>query len=144
MTKDAKSVGINANMSISRRQSSARTARWLAIALWCLVPATAIAKDASTPVSVLSNGTLSLVTEVSSSDSADTPPFSLVMDDTAGLDFDLGGSEKRKLQLVLDHPLTLSTGTHARVLDNGGKYELLLTAVPAGCRTDAAWRARVS
>ena len=41
------------------------------------------------------------------------------MDDTAGLDFDVGGSEKRKLQLVLDHPLTLSTGTHARALDNG-------------------------
>jgi hypothetical protein len=78
------------------------------------------ADDASAQVSILSNGTLSLMSETASADSTDTTPFSVVMDDSAGLNFDLGGSETRKLQLVLNQPLTLSTGTSARVLDNGG------------------------
>jgi hypothetical protein len=36
-----------------------------------------------------------------------------------GLDFDLGGSETRKLQLQLQRPLSLQTGTRARMLDTG-------------------------
>ncbi len=39
--------------------------------------------------------------------------------DNAGLNFDLGGSETRKLQLLLDHPVTLGAGSSARVLDSG-------------------------
>jgi len=35
------------------------------------------------------------------------------------MDFDLGGSEQRKLQLVLDQPLSLNAGMDTRILDNG-------------------------
>jgi hypothetical protein len=50
----------------------------------------------------------------------DSIPFNLIRDSrTSSLDFDLGGSETRKLQLQLDQPLTLGAGSHARVLDNG-------------------------
>ena len=47
-------------------------------------------------------------------------PFQLIRDThDAGLDFDLGGSETRKLTLQLNHPLTLSGSSHARVLNSG-------------------------
>ncbi len=47
-------------------------------------------------------------------------PFPVASNSSAGLDFDLGGSETRKLQLQLDQPLTLSAGTVTRSLDDGG------------------------
>ncbi len=106
-------------MSLSSSQFKARTVVLLTCVLLCLFAVPAAADEASAPVSILSNGTLNLMSEVSSSDSEDTTPFSLVVDDTAGLNFDVGDSEKRKLQLVLNQPLTLSTGTSARVLDSG-------------------------
>jgi hypothetical protein len=37
----------------------------------------------------------------------------------AGLDFDLGGSEKRKLQLQLAQPVSLHSGLRAQTLDDG-------------------------
>ncbi len=47
-------------------------------------------------------------------------PFQLIRESQyAGLDFDLGGSDIRKIQLRLDQPLTLSAGSQARVLDSG-------------------------
>jgi hypothetical protein len=49
----------------------------------------------------------------------DEAPFPLMVDQNAGLDFDLAGSEKRKLQLVLDQPLSLSAGTTMRSFDGG-------------------------
>jgi hypothetical protein len=106
-------------MSFSSSQNKARTGSLLTCVLLCLSAVPAAADDANAPVSILSNGTLSLMSEVSSSGSEDTTPFSLVVDDTAGLNFDVGGSEKRKLQLVLNQPLTLSTGTSTRTLDSG-------------------------
>jgi hypothetical protein len=46
-------------------------------------------------------------------------PFPLRPDHASGFDFDLGGSETRKLQLQLDRPLSLQTETRARLLDSG-------------------------
>ena len=112
-------MGIYRKMSLSSSLNNARTVTLLTCVLLCLSPVPAVAGDAGAPVSILSNDTLSLMAEVSSSDAKDSTPFSLVVNDTAGLNFDVGGSEKRKLQLVLNQPLTLSTGTQARLLDNG-------------------------
>ena len=51
---------------------------------------------------------------------AEASPFQLIRDShSAGLDFDLGGSDIRKLQLQLGQPLTLSAGSQAQVLDSG-------------------------
>jgi len=46
-------------------------------------------------------------------------PYPMVLDPGPGMDFDLGGSEQRKLQLVLDQPLSLHAGVDTRILDNG-------------------------
>ena len=68
----------------------------------------------------LSNGALGLMSEsVAEAASADPRPYPLMLDNSAGLDFDLGGSETRKLQLQLAQPLSLHGGTQARVLDKG-------------------------
>ncbi len=51
---------------------------------------------------------------------AEGSPFQLIRDNhDAGLDFDLGGSDVRKLQLQLGQPLTLSAGSQAQILDSG-------------------------
>lgn len=49
----------------------------------------------------------------------DRPPYPMMLDPGVGMNFDLGGSDKRKLQLVLDQPLSLHAGMDTRVLDNG-------------------------
>ena len=41
-------------------------------------------------------------------------------DTSDGFEFDLGGSETRKLQLQLERPLALQTDTRARLFDTGG------------------------
>lgn len=45
-------------------------------------------------------------------------PFPLVLDQSAGLEFDLAGSEKRKLQLMLNQPLSLSAGVSTQSFDS--------------------------
>jgi hypothetical protein len=107
-------------MSVSRKHNSFRIVAILACLLLCLPSATVTADEPGTFVSILPNGTLSLISETSPQNSGETTPFPLIMNDAAGLDFDLGGSESRKLQLVLNQPLMLSTGTSTQVLDNGG------------------------
>jgi hypothetical protein len=50
---------------------------------------------------------------------APSVPYPLMVDGGASLEFDLGGSETRKLQLQLNQPLSLSAVSGARVQDNG-------------------------
>jgi hypothetical protein len=112
-------VGICGKMNVSSNHINAGKVVFLTCMLLCLPAVTVAAENARAPVSILSNGTLSLMSEVSPAEQEDSTPFPLVIDDTAGLNFDLGGSETQKLQLILNQPLTLSTGTSARILDNG-------------------------
>ena len=107
-------------MSVSRKQINFRKVAILSCMLLCLPSANVTANEPDTFVSILPNGTLSLISETSQQNTGDTTPFPLIMNDAAGLDFDLGGSESQKLQLVLNQPLMLSTGTSTQVLDNGG------------------------
>ena len=86
----------------------------------CMAPVLLSADEKSGQPSVLANGAFSLLSIDRSSEQSDTTPFPVVIDNNAGLDFDLGGSDTRKLQLLLNQPLTLSAGSRARVLDNGG------------------------
>jgi hypothetical protein len=51
----------------------------------------------------------------------DGTPYPMVLDPGAGLDFDLGGSDKRKLQLMLDKPLSLQGGLSTRTTDSGSE-----------------------
>ncbi|MCH8226991.1 MAG: hypothetical protein IIC63_01060 [Proteobacteria bacterium] len=66
------------------------------------------------------NDTAGLMRVAEGFTTAQASTFQLIRDSqSAGLDFDLGGSETRKLQLLLDQPVTLGAGSHARVLDSG-------------------------
>lgn len=106
-------------MSVSNSYMKAGPVATLGCLLLCLLPVAVVANDTTAPVSILSNGALTLMSQSVPAETEDNTPFSVVIDDTAGLNFDLGGSEQQKLQLVLNQPLTLSTGTSARVLDSG-------------------------
>lgn len=106
-------------MRINQANKTIRIGLSLPILLLCLGTSGIQADDKLTTTPILPNGTLSLISESSESVNAGTQPFPLVRDPNAGLDFDLGGSETQKLQLQLGQPLSLQSGTRARVLDNG-------------------------
>jgi len=90
------------------------------LALSCLIsvatfPTQALAQDNQLP-----NHSLPGVLKNTQATTHHSTPFKLIQDNhAAGLDFDLGGSETRKLTLELNHPLTLSGGSHARILNTG-------------------------
>ncbi len=107
-------------MGISLRYRAIKAGLCLSCVLVCLPLNTASADDRNTLGSPLPNKTLDLSLDRTESALAESSPFRFVLDNhNAGLDFDLGGSDTRKLQLQLNQPLTLSAGSHARVLDNG-------------------------
>ena len=79
-----------------------------------------MAADARAPGSALAGDTHELMHDQDRSSLAETAPFQLILDShDAGLNFDLGGSDTRKLQLQLNQPLTVGASSHARVLDSG-------------------------
>lgn len=88
--------------------------------LLCVAFANVWAEEPVPEPSVLANDHFAIVL----SDTGEAPPdsneFPLVINRDAGLDFDLGGIEERKLQLQLEQPLSLHMGSRARTLDNGG------------------------
>jgi hypothetical protein len=97
-----------------------RTGISFSCVLLCLTAMPAMAADTHVPGSALISNSHEMMHDQDTSSKAETAPFQLILDShDAGLDFDLGGSDTRKLQLQLNQPLTLSAGSHARVLDNG-------------------------
>jgi hypothetical protein len=107
-------------MSASRWNSFFRSGVVLScLSLW-VASATVMADEANVSASILANKTLVMMGENQNEGMADYSQFPLVIDNDAGLNFDLGGSDTQKLQLQLNQPLTLTAGTSARVLDNGG------------------------
>ena len=93
---------------------------WLApLVLVCLNPTVLLASEVGAATPILSNGAISLMAESVAAEPTGDSPFPLVLDNSAGLDFDLGGIETRKLQLQLAQPLSLHSASRARVLDNG-------------------------
>ena len=107
-------------MGSSSKYSAPRSGITFSCALLCLIPMTVFADDRPSSNTELATETLGLMFDPAAGTLAGTAPFQLMrVHDNAGLDFDLGGSETRKLQLQLNQPLTLSAGSHAQVLDNG-------------------------
>lgn len=86
----------------------------------CMAPGLLNADDAKVRESVFAGNTFSLIAGQGTPDESGSESFPVVIDNNAGLDFDLGGIDTRKLQLRLNQPLTLSAGSNARVLENGG------------------------
>lgn len=90
---------------------------WLAL---CTTPLVLHADETVTRGALLANNTLSLMSEDPAEAKTGPGSPSILMDNSAGLHFDLGESTTRKLQLQLNQPLTLSAGSTARALDSGG------------------------
>jgi hypothetical protein len=86
----------------------------------CLTPAVALADTTDVPASILASDTLGMMSDLRNTGPNGSAAFPVMIDNNAGLNFDLGGSETRKLQLLLNQPLILSTGSRARILDSGG------------------------
>jgi len=107
-------------MGISFKHSALKTGMVFSCALAYLWPMSLLAGDSTSSGSDLANETLGLILNPADGAAMGSTPFKLIREhDDAGLDFDLGGSETRKLQLQLNQPLQLSAGSHARVLDSG-------------------------
>lgn len=85
----------------------------------CLGIASAQASEPPTASLIFSGDSLGLVANRTVRAPADPAPYPLLQPDNGGLHFDLAGSDKRKLQLVLQQPLSLSAGMTARPLDSG-------------------------
>jgi hypothetical protein len=85
----------------------------------CLVSASLPAADSFGSALLFAGDAIGVAGDHHATAPVDPPPFTMVLDPDAGLNFDLGGSETRKLQLVLDHPLSFQAGMDTRILDNG-------------------------
>lgn len=127
-------------MSISLNNGLLRTGIPFLCLLLCLVTLPALAAETPDPDSATLGDTLGLMHAPAGFTTAETSPFQLIRDHhDGGLNFDLGGSDIRKLQLQLAQPLTLSMGSQAQILDHvlvrGGTNRLGLDAtldVPLG------------
>ena len=84
----------------------------------CLLPSTMLADEANS-VSIISNGDIGLTLESTEATNAEAQPYPLLLDNSAGLNFDLGGSDTRRLEMQLAQPLSLQAGMRTRALDNG-------------------------
>lgn len=106
-------------MSTSLRHGSIKAGMAISCLSLCLASVNLSAADSPASASVLTGNALGLMSDDNHAAPSDPDSFTLMIDRDAGLDFDLGGSETRKLQLQLNQPLSLSTSSTARVLDNG-------------------------
>jgi hypothetical protein len=106
------------------RSDRTRKATWAALAAsalgLCVGTSPALADGAIVGPLALSNGALGLMSESAAEAAvAASPAYPLVLDRSAGLDFDLGGIETRKLQLQLAQPLSLQSSAQTLSLDDG-------------------------
>ena len=107
-------------MSVNIKNAGIRAGVVVPCLMLCMAPMLLSADEADNQAVIFANDTLRLLSNDHSHEQTGPGSFSVVTDNDAGLDFDLGGSETRKLQLLLNQPLTLSAGSTTRVLDNGG------------------------
>jgi hypothetical protein len=107
-------------MNIFSVESGRKSGGCQPLALSCLLFAVFASASAPAQSTGPSVNSLPGVLKGAEADVHHPEPFQLMRDShDAGLNFDLGGSEKRKLTLQLNHPLTLTGGSHARVLHSG-------------------------
>jgi hypothetical protein len=107
-------------MNVGKLTRAARAGLGLACVLAC-VPMAAVAADTGAPSAfALSMSALGAEAQATGSEGTEPVLFPLARDEAATLDFDLAGSETRKLQLRLDQPLSFSAGSRLQTLDSGG------------------------
>ena len=96
-----------------------KSGRYIPCIFGCLLLVASSFHNLQAQESALPNDRLSVILDTSE-DAGPITPFRIDGgNQNAGLDFDLAGSETRKLTLKLNQPLTLNAGTQARVLNSG-------------------------
>jgi hypothetical protein len=91
----------------------------LSVASLCLVSTSPWAAEFGGSALLLAGDSISLAAESASASRNENLPYPMMLDPGVDLEFDLGGSETRKLQLVLDQPLSLQGSSNTLLLDNG-------------------------
>mgnify|MGYP003572287067 FL=1 len=104
-------------MRAALKHTMTKSGALLSAASLCLFSHGLLAAEPAGSVLLFAGDTIGLTAD--SHPVAEHPPYPMMLDPGVGMDFDLGGSDKRKLQLVLDQPLSLHAGMDTRVLDNG-------------------------
>ena len=104
--------------AVLKRTANRAGALLSAISLCLFSSGLSAAESASTAL-VFAGGAIGLASDATPQVPADSQTHPMILEPVAGLDFDLGGSETRKLQLVLDQPLALQAGMETRLHDSG-------------------------
>ena len=98
-------------------RTSKRAGAVLSAVSLCLFSAALGATEAAGSALIFAGETIGMAAEGGGASGHGAYP--MVLDPVVGMNFDLGGSDKRKLQLVLDQPLSLNAGADTRIFDNG-------------------------
>jgi len=85
----------------------------------CLISAGLWAAETPGSTLLFAGDTIGLTADAATHAPIPNTPYPMMPNPGTDLNFDLGGSEKRKLQLMLDRPLSLQGGLDARVSDSG-------------------------
>jgi hypothetical protein len=91
----------------------------LSAALLCLASAGLSAAETPGTALLFAGDSVGLTTHDDLQSASESVPYPMIREPGAGLDFDLGGSETRKLQLVLGKPLSLQAGLATRATHTG-------------------------
>jgi hypothetical protein len=106
-------------MSAVLKRTTIKSGALLSAAVLCAISAGAWASETAGTALLFAGDSIGLAANTNSTNTADNPAYPMMLQPPGGLEFDLAGSETRKLQLVLDRPLSLQAGLHSRKLDNG-------------------------
>jgi len=105
-------------MGAISRYTSNRAGIFFAAVLLCLSPFGLQAQQLVGSPLLYASDSVGLVADGAPALNEDSPS-PMILDPGLGLEFDLAGSEKRKLELMLERPLSLQAGMDARVFDSG-------------------------
>jgi len=90
-----------------------------AAGLLCLAPCGLQAQTALGPALLFAGDSMGLVADGIPAATGEDAPSPMILDPGLDFEFDLAGSEKRKLQLMLQRPLSLQVGMDTRTFDSG-------------------------
>jgi len=90
-----------------------------AAGLLCLAPFGLQAQPALGPALLFAGDSMGLVADGIATARGEDAPSPMILDPGLGFEFDLAGSERRKLQLMLQRPLSLQVGMDTRAFDSG-------------------------
>jgi hypothetical protein len=106
-------------MSAVPKHTAIRVGALLSAASLCLFSAGVSAVESGGSALVFAGGSIGLTGDSTPQVTGESQPYPMILEPPTGMDFDLGGSETRKLQLVLDKPLSLQAGMETRLHDSG-------------------------